>query len=303
MMNERALKILFDEGDFVGYKRKTTDYLCNSTEGQFFVLNALKVRNGRAIADNLNKYRNILLEFDGMALDKQTQLIEQSGLPYSLKTFSGNKSYHYIISLKDPVSSEDYKELVAILYTIFPKADQLCKNPGRLSRTPDTRREDTGAIQDLVESRKRIKNEDFIHWLKVINAPSYLYYLSGIEAEKTRSSNFRKKVAELQAGPTIEGNDSTQSEELLKIVRPNWKEELNSSKVLPGDRHRKAVGLAMSMLQCGMDSSEVTEKVASFLENNGKSNAMFEAIGIVDWSQTKVIPLELDEITDFNEVL
>ena len=65
-------------------------------EYQYVTLNAIK---DRRMDDNVTSLRNFLLEFDGIPLEDQLKVVKESGIPYSAITYSGSKSYHFIVSL------------------------------------------------------------------------------------------------------------------------------------------------------------------------------------------------------------
>jgi len=117
---------------------------------------------------NVSSYRNILIEMDKMPLEEQRIYMDSIRLPYSTCTFSGNKSYHFIISLKTPVESrKEYNRLVARVYKAVgaDKVDQACKNPSRFTRVPGHLRRDTDTIQGLIEIANRIPQENLENWL------------------------------------------------------------------------------------------------------------------------------------------
>jgi hypothetical protein len=135
-MEKSAKAILFNEGELIGYKALATEWRPSPNDKlQYFCINPLLTYKDLQ-KNNLSACRNILLEFDKASLKQQEKLVQSAKLPYSIKTFSGNKSYHYIISLEESLSEKDYTELVELIYAIFPTADQACSNSNRLSRTP-----------------------------------------------------------------------------------------------------------------------------------------------------------------------
>lgn len=125
----------------------------SANTGQFFCINAL---SGSRSDANVSSFRNILIEFDQGSISEQHNLILESKLPYTLITFSGNKSLHVIISLETPLANRaEYAALVHRLYQRFPTCDKSTKNPSRLSRTPGGIR-DTGVPQDVVLIGERV---------------------------------------------------------------------------------------------------------------------------------------------------
>lgn len=104
---------------------------------------------------NVICYRNFLIELDGLPLEQQIDYVK-SKVPVTSIVYSGGKSYHFIISLEEPVDSEQYRKIAAQLHTLIPLADKSCKNPSRLSRLPDVLRKETGNMQTLVELGTRV---------------------------------------------------------------------------------------------------------------------------------------------------
>jgi len=119
----------------------------------FFSINAMHTSRKD---DNVQSYRNILLELDKVPLEQQVALVTAK-LPVSAITYSGNKSYHFIISLLEPMANRTaYDRVVRALMTAIPEADPSTKNPSRLSRLPGVFRPDTGRFQELLYLGKRV---------------------------------------------------------------------------------------------------------------------------------------------------
>jgi hypothetical protein len=130
---------------------------------QFIALNPL--RNQR-LDSEVTAYRNFLIEIDSLPLEQQQPYIDLLGMPYSTKVFSGNKSYHYVISLDEPFDNrQDYDHIVHWLLDIVHKADRSAKNPSRFTRYPDVVRPDTKQVQTLMEVKGRVSRVGLLHWL------------------------------------------------------------------------------------------------------------------------------------------
>jgi hypothetical protein len=113
-------------------------------------------------------FRNILIEMDTISLEDQASHIEDIKLPYSTCVFSGGKSFHYIISLKqDLTSRKDYDKLVRRIYAAVGNnlVDQSTKNPSRFSRMPNSYRADKDTYQELIYVGERIENDALEAWL------------------------------------------------------------------------------------------------------------------------------------------
>lgn len=117
---------------------------------------------------NVVVYRNILVEMDTMPLEKQLDYMNQISFPFSTCVFSGNKSYHFIISLKEPLATRrEYNDLVLRIYKAvgLDYIDPTCKNPSRFSRIPGHFREDTEKEQTLISVMGRLSIVDIEAWL------------------------------------------------------------------------------------------------------------------------------------------
>jgi len=108
---------------------------------------------------NVLQNRNFLLELDAMALDEQVKYVRDL-VPVTSCVYSGGKSHHFIISLKDPVTASEYAALAKRLHKHVPEADPTTKNPSRLSRLPFRVRPETGKLQELKYLGARINYTD-----------------------------------------------------------------------------------------------------------------------------------------------
>lgn len=281
---EEAAKILFDPTDNVGFKQLVCEVNTNSNpESQFFVLNPLKTLWGRARKEDIQLYRNILLEFDTIPLKRQEDIVQSTNLPFSTQTFSGGKSYHYIISLEDPVSLEEYREIVGILHNMYYLADKSCRNPNRLTRTPGAKRLDkNGAVQELVKATARVPNATLDKFLKEDN---YQYY-SAYKIAKDLKKQKQERIAEAA--------QDKKGLELLEVIYPNWKQVVENG-LSAGIRHERAVGLAIAMFTAGLPEDWIIYQITHFLLVSGKQTAYAEALSIVAWVTQNVVPDVIDE--------
>lgn len=156
MNREKFLKTLFDPGQQTCYSKDAYGVLLKPSpeDGDvYFSINAMHTSRADA---NVVCYRNFLLELDSVPLAQQIELVT-SRLPVTAITFSGGKSYHFILSLTEPVQTEtDYRRIIRGLMEAVPEADRSTKNPSRLSRLPNAVRPDTGLLQELVYLGNRI---------------------------------------------------------------------------------------------------------------------------------------------------
>jgi hypothetical protein len=114
----------------------------------------------RRADNNVASYRNFLLELDNMQLDEQVKAVRDL-LPVTSIVFSGGKSHHFIISLKESLGFStgarlEYNTLARRLHKLVPFADPTTKNPSRLSRLPFRIRPETGLEQKLIYLGERV---------------------------------------------------------------------------------------------------------------------------------------------------
>lgn len=131
-------------------------------KGQFFCINPLYSKRSDS---EVTTYRNILVEFDTGTISEQRKMLEESGLPYSILTFSGSKSLHAIISVEPAIEMEEqYRAIAKAIYAKLPGCDDKVFNPSRFSRTPEAIR-DNGNEQTLLEIKERVSLDKLLAWL------------------------------------------------------------------------------------------------------------------------------------------
>lgn len=121
---------------------------------EFEVLNELKDGSTRSDS-NCSTHTRFLFEFDHLPLKDQIELLETKYKQIIVRAvFSGSKSIHFIVQFSDECEEfcakwyrRIWQELEAL---IFHGADTQCKNPARLTRTPNGYRDDKRAIQKLL---------------------------------------------------------------------------------------------------------------------------------------------------------
>lgn len=182
------LRCLFDEGQQTCFA--STPYGFNVMQGPyvkdiFFCINALHPTRDlqptkewhhadkpRRSDCNVVCYRNFLIEIDSMPLDKQPEYVLDK-LEVTSITYSGSASYHFIISLEDPVTAAEYASIARRIHKLLPEADSSTKNPSRFSRLPNRKRPDTGKIQELLYLGRRISNAALLARLPPDNYHEY----------------------------------------------------------------------------------------------------------------------------------
>ncbi len=180
---QKFLNVLFNSTDAVCFSETAKGTRVSprnwaKAESIFFAINALHPNrdldphepyhapNSPRRADaNVVCFRNFLIEIDDMDLDTQIDYV-QSQIPVTAVTYSGGKSYHFIISLIDPCKDiEEYNEIARRLHLLLDKADKSCKNASRLSRLPEAIRPDTQKRQSLLFLNGRIGKEKLLTYL------------------------------------------------------------------------------------------------------------------------------------------
>lgn len=130
-------------------------------------LMALNPINGFRNDENVTAFRSFLVEIDEGSLVKQKKYIEDSGLPYSVCVFSGNKSLHYGVVLdSDLLTLQIWRHINKWILNILSEADQQTLNPSRCIRFPNHKRKNGRAlIQSLVDIRGRVSQTELFIWL------------------------------------------------------------------------------------------------------------------------------------------
>ncbi len=128
---------------------------------------AINPINGFRNDSNVTNYRSFLVEVDDLSLPDQLKYIKVMKMPYSVCVFSGNKSLHFGIVLKEDLTCEYiWRVINQWILNIMKKADQNTKNPSRCIRFPENQRKNgKQLIQKLVEIKERISQEELFIWL------------------------------------------------------------------------------------------------------------------------------------------
>lgn len=124
---------------------------------EFVVLNELKDLSSRS-DDNCLYHTKFLFEIDSLPREFQYEVYVPVFKPLCRTiTYSGNKSYHFIMEFRpeyESICAKYYREIWSFIndYYFDGKADTQCKNPSRLTRRPGAYRKDKNAWQNLVSS-------------------------------------------------------------------------------------------------------------------------------------------------------
>lgn len=169
---------------------------------------------------NVTAFRNILVEMDKDTLADQLAIVNDLGMPYSSCVFSGGKSYHFILSLATPLESRAaYDDMVKRIYrALGGRIDPSCKNPSRLSRSPDHLRADKMKFQSLKDLRERVENIDLENWLQEQGS------LSGRRLLKNSGSFPKARDLSMDWPNQIEAAKHLGSDDLLHVplYRTTW---------------------------------------------------------------------------------
>lgn len=160
------LSMLFKAGEHIGYKQAAAAPVIAkpNKHTQFFIINPLKDVHGGNFLTNIAACRNFLIEFDGgESCEDQWKYVEEIRLPFTLCTYSGGKSLHFIIALDEALEMDTYYHFSKILVETIQGADKLI-NPNRAARLPGAIR-DNGVEQELIERREPITQERLTNWL------------------------------------------------------------------------------------------------------------------------------------------
>lgn len=153
-------------------KYKCFSYPC----GEFEILNELHDTTKRT-DDNCLYHTRFLMEMDEDTLETQKEYFERNKDKICRVTFSGNKSYHFIIEFNkecEDVCSKYYKHIWSYLNEKYfdSKCDVHCNNPSRLTRRPGAFRTDKNCFQKLMYSSdaKISINRDIRSYINGANA-------------------------------------------------------------------------------------------------------------------------------------
>jgi hypothetical protein len=192
---------------------------------------------GRRADINVTSLRNFMFEMDDLPLEDQLNLFRNSKIPFTSLVFSGSKSFHAVLALESSIvdvchtveAIEAYKltwrrlaaqldeEAVRMGFKLPVGAksfiDHSCKNPSRLTRYPDYKREN-GKFQSLIMLTHRMAMDEFNTLLE--------------ECPKVSSSEFRVYETPEELVENIEHFKAICPVGLLrKLTIPDWASHVN----------------------------------------------------------------------------
>ena len=247
----KFLSTLFNPGELVNFgdhvydkdtKGRPWKSVGKKPNAQYFTINP--ILEGKARADNhVSALRNFLFEIDKIPLDKQIPLFAKAKFPFTTMVYSGGKSYHLILSLKeDLVSREDYdaiwKSIEMALSTHGAVVDPQCKNPSRYSRLGEAKR-DNKKLQEV----KKIVGR---HSLKVVEEWLQKYEI-----------NWEDNLPDMNPNPDVITSDADVDLKLEWIMKYRMKNMSYSQ----GQRNHYQFVLARNLKNTGLDKATVTNLI------------------------------------------
>lgn len=241
---KRYLELLFDPTDLIGFKGPQV-WLPPTAEPQadseFAILNPVK-HHRDAKMETIATYRNILIEFDGMDLDRQLALVKKLNMPYTTCTYSGGSSYHFVISMTEPFESlTGYRDYTNLIHAVVKKADVKCKNANRLTRLAGANRADRfGELQELVEAKERVTLGHLEYWLSIENART--------------TNEYRLSKLSIIRDPLANSDDPTDTE-----LSDRVKQIVETGETFGKSRHDALMEVILNARGCGYDEIQAHE--------------------------------------------
>jgi hypothetical protein len=206
---DQVLKIMFNENEGVCYGTAYATAvnkipLGDNNQYQYLSINPLDRNKDHLWFQNEGKYnefvprrcdfnvtcfRNFMFEMDDTPLEQQRKILEECSIPWSIITFSGNKSYHAVLSVEGGIPNaeistipglESYKlswrKLAAHINKtgekLFGKkdngyVDQSSKNPSRFTRFPLSYRVEKNNFQHICYFNSRISQDRFVSLMEL----------------------------------------------------------------------------------------------------------------------------------------
>ena len=134
---------------------------CDSQDLIFVAFNPMKGFRSDA---SVTKFRSFLFEIDMGSTKEQLGYFKQMGVPLSAQIFSGNRSVHALVVLKEPLDEKTYREYYVWALKILSLCDQQVKTPSKCVRIPGALRE-PGKRQRLISLGDRVDLKTFETWL------------------------------------------------------------------------------------------------------------------------------------------
>ena len=229
MITKQFYETLFDEGELVVFGRNIYETKTQKLEvglleaNEFFVINPIKKQRTRSIA-NVEKFRNFMFEIDNdesgnpVPLEKQKEIVLESGLPWTTCVYSGSKSLHWIVSLASPLEDAvEYRIWWMMMVSILNKTakemgydlvfDANVKDPSRFSRAANAIRKDKDKKQNLLGVRERRTENEMQQWFSQHN----------VKAEDFTPKPTKFDISEVN----VNANDDEKFDYIIKVLMRN----------------------------------------------------------------------------------
>ncbi len=263
-----ANELICAPDDVTGTAETSLETLLGQAPTQFTCVNALRGHRSDA---NVAIYRNLLFEFDKGSIEEQMAKLVELRVPYTSLVFSGNKSLHCILSLKEPLANAtDYAHVYRTIRYILFESDPTARNPSRLTRTAGATRSDTGHAQELIDLRPRLAGRKLGSWLSHFHA-----HIQRCEEREKEAAEERQRRFETTSGEGIEAVD------------PWTIAFLEGRAKTKGSRHARLFAAACELVDCGVDFDTTLtyiEKAADLHGITADPKRLGEAASIVKYA-------------------
>lgn len=206
------------------------------------VLMAINPVKGYRRDENVTAFRSFMVEMDDGTLEEQKKYIDESGLPYSYCCYSGNKSLHFGIVLKEDLPTYAiWSDMAQWILNILDKADPMTKNPTRSIRFPDNVRKDgKKKAQQLVYMGERISHSKLAKFLN--------------KHPEKNPAEIRKRNRPKRPAMTING--------IPKWVADKLVNGIDESR----GRNNEWFSIAMELARAGFDADQMIDHCESYFE-------------------------------------
>lgn len=274
---EDYYKLLFneDEGICIAAENKRSFVVPISdvgpdTRNVWVALNPMKPYTARKV-ENVTSFRNILIEFDNMELEAQRRFMEGRRVPYSSITYSGNKSYHFVIALTEDIGPEKYDLYFRWLSNILDGQNDQSMSPA------NTYTRVGGAVRNDEKTYNKDIAQEIIHIggrIPPTQLESFLSQHSALKPSETRLPDRESK--ELGEGEY----------ELLKPYTRNFIKTGESGNKI--GRHYELKLSAIDMYEAGYDPDTALEMLAPAYLKRYEDKNEEEVKRLIEWVWTRL---------------
>jgi hypothetical protein len=245
-------------------------------------LNSFKTTMNR-LSPNLAEFRNGLIEFDyyrgsepkvPVAPADQERMIAESGVPWSVKIYTGGKGgWHWLWCLDEPLrDAAEYRSVADIVLGMsLQHADVSNKNANKFRRVGGATHTTTGREQTVVEVRGPVKRRDLYDYCNK--------YVGLVSARRRAKRNREIKALAVKA---TQGNVSWQD-----LASEKTKAFLEGGSAT--DRHENTMSACINLYgNCGLDIETVRELVSPAVALSGIDDRG-DLDGILRWVEQRII--------------